>query len=150
KLFALASYDGVFGLWNTTEGRQLHDLSQTDRRATSALAFSPDGKMLAAGGDHGSIRLYDTTSGKLQDLLEFGGAVRFIAALAFSPDGNWLAASADAVTVKTWNFPTRQTGRSFVATKPQREIQCLAFSADGKRLAGGGSNQVRQWDFDSG
>lgn len=151
KLFAVATYDGVFGLWSTADGRQLHDLSQPYGGGTSTLAFSPDGKILAAGGDRGSIRLYDTASGKWQSSLDFQNQfVRFISALAFSADGQWLAAAADDVTVKTWNVGTRRGGRSFVAAKPSREIQCLAFSANGKWLAAGGSNQIRQWEFDTG
>jgi WD40 repeat protein len=150
QIFAVSTYDGALGLWKPTAGRRLHDLSQPANAGASALSFSPDGKTLAAGGGNGSIRLFDTGSGKWQGSLEFPGFARSVAALAFSPDGAWLAASSEESAVRTWNTRTRRPGREFVSATPFREIHCLAFSPDGKRLAAGGSNQIRQWEFDSG
>ena len=53
-----------------------------------AVAFSPDGSLLAAGGVGGSIRIYQTSDGHRQH--ELGGHDGAIFALTFSPDGTAL------------------------------------------------------------
>jgi WD40 repeat protein len=55
-----------------------------------SLAFSPDGKTLASGGDHGSLKLWDVTTG--EELISFDGATDEIRLICFSPDGRTLAA----------------------------------------------------------
>jgi WD40 repeat protein/serine/threonine protein kinase len=55
-----------------------------------SLAFSPDGKTLASGGDHGSLKLWDVTTG--EELISLEGATDEIRLICFSPDGRTLAA----------------------------------------------------------
>src|SRR5262249_12663397 len=54
-----------------------------------AVAFSPDGATLAAGGSAGVIRLWDISSGELRH--RFSGHVGAVRRLAFAPDGRTLA-----------------------------------------------------------
>lgn len=56
----------------------------------TALAFAPDGKLLAAGGFR-SVRLVDPATGTVTRTLS--GPVDQVQAVAFSPDGRWLAAA---------------------------------------------------------
>ncbi len=50
----------------------------------TALAFSPDGRLLATGSPDRMLRLWDPRTGELSAVLEFGGHVK---ALAFAPGG---------------------------------------------------------------
>src|SRR5262249_5327055 len=85
------------------EGRiQLWDVSApapagTVERATETggvwdLAFSPDGRTLASGGDDATVRLWDPTSAR--ELMRIAGHAAKVHAVAFSPHGRTLA-SAD-------------------------------------------------------
>jgi WD40 repeat protein len=79
----------------------------TEYHQIHALAYSPDGKLLAAGGEtgfgedvHGAVKLWDAKSKKLLDWFELGHAVYW---LSFSEDGGLLVASGkEGETGKVW------------------------------------------------
>jgi WD40 repeat protein len=64
------------------------------------VAFSPDGKILAAGSSDGSITLWDSASGDL--LRSIPAHARAVTALEFSPDGHWLASGSLDASVRLW------------------------------------------------
>jgi WD40 repeat protein len=71
------------------------------RRVTDALAFAPDGRLLAAGNRRGEVRLWDTAAGRERACLDWRvGAVR---GLAFSPDGTTAAAAGHDHTLVVWD-----------------------------------------------
>ena len=80
---------GEVRLWDTSSGRLLFPpMPHTNN--VSALAFRPDGKVLAAGDYHGLVRLWDTSTGR-----EVSGALlqrAIVMSLVYSPDGERLVA----------------------------------------------------------
>ncbi len=110
-----------------------------------AVAFSPDGSLLAGGGRYEAICIWVPTSGKETS---FRSADRgYVYALAFSPDGSVLASGGDG-TVRLWRTEGK-SHESLLATLTRHNlpVRSVAFSPDGKLLASGSDDTtVRLWN----
>lgn len=132
---------GAVARLGTTRLRQGHSVS--------ALAFSPDGKMLAAISPYGPARLWDTSTGReLRSLPESAGEDTVV---AFSRDGLLLATGSTGnatAAVRVWEIASGQKLRTIEFANPGS----LAFLPDGRTLAAAGtkSGDLRSWDATSG
>jgi WD40 repeat protein len=70
-------------------------------RRFNGLAFSPDGKLLAAGGRQKVVKVWRVADGK--ELLHIPAGTSEVVPLAFSPDGRFLAVGRKPVQV--WELP---------------------------------------------
>ena len=69
-----------------------------------STAFSPDGEILAGGSAHGTVRLWNATTGSIRTTLR--GHSDSVTSIAFSPDGRRLATASVDGTVRLWNPDT--------------------------------------------
>ena len=85
----------------------------------NAVAFSPDGKLLAAAQANGYVRLWNPVTGRPvgAPLLASASPQSYVKGVAFSPDGTLLASAGDDGTVRLWNPVTgRPVGAPFLAS----------------------------------
>ena len=110
-----------------------------------AVAFSPDGQLLAVASGIG-VWLYDVAT--LRELALFTGHMDRVEAVAFLPDGTMLASGSNDGTVKLWDVATGQNIATLGGYNRtwQQSVQSVAFSPDGTILAAGSYGEVNLWD----
>jgi RNA polymerase sigma factor (sigma-70 family) len=119
----------------------------------TAVAFSPDGMVLASTSTDPIICLWDVPTGKRRAVLPVKNDVAIW--IAFAPDGKTLASGGTQGSVKLWDMTTEKSIRQF---EQEGWIASLAFSPDGKNLAVASiiaSNESRHpmvqlWDVGTG
>ncbi|MGI5143981.1 NB-ARC domain-containing protein [Streptomyces sp. CA-106110] len=112
--------------------------------AAVTVAISPDGTWLATTSKDGTVRMWDTATGRMtRTLTGHTGPVR---AVAISPDGTWLAATGHDGTVQMWDTATGRMTRTLTGhTGP---VNAVAISPDGAWLATAGDDETaRLWDL---
>ncbi|HEY1376239.1 MAG TPA: sigma-70 family RNA polymerase sigma factor, partial [Gemmataceae bacterium] len=124
------------GLWDLTTGRSVRELDDSTEFGT--VAYSPDGRLIARGGNSGTVRVWDAATGKvLRDLAGHKGVVQ---GLAFSADGRLLATGGFDRTLRLWDLTT---GREIWNRDGGLVSELVAISPDGRWIAGSGQHNRR-------
>jgi WD40 repeat protein len=146
KLLAGAVMDGTVRLWEVERGAERFSLPHGGEAL--AVAFSPDGALLAsaggAAGRDGDVKVWDTQTGQLR-YTRRGFGCHFVHAVAFSPDGAHLACAGNT-EVKILNAATGEEETSLRGHTAR--ITSIAYSPDGTRLASASiSSVIKLWDL---
>jgi WD40 repeat protein len=140
RLLAVSGLDKRITLWDLRQGKAVrHWITARD---IGRLACSPDSKRLAVHFPRGTVRLYDTATGK--ETVHFEADKQGIDGLAFSPNGKLLATAGGDHMIHLWD---PAAGVEVGRLRGHAEwINRLAFSPDGKLLASAAFDGVRLWD----
>lgn len=153
KRLAVCGLDGRVHVWDIATSRQILEVNGPGNegsfdaikgaRELYAVAWSPDGRVMATSGHDGSILLFDAETGKT---LRTMASSRMTSALAFSPDSRLLAASKWSGQVALFDTFSGQEirkldGKHGLAT-------WVAFAPEGRSLAScGADNSILLWDL---
>jgi WD40 repeat protein len=149
KLLALAGYREV-RLMDASTKQQVAVLGG-HASGVRAVAFSRDGRLLAAAGGlparSGEVRIWDVADRKLLHILK--GDSDCIYGVAFSPDGKTIATASYDKLVKLWDVATEKEIRTY--QDHIDAVYAVAFTPDGQRLISGAADRtVKIWNVATG
>ena len=111
------------------------------------VAFDPQGGRLVSASYDGTLKVWDSATGReIRTLVRDSGDV-FCA--AFSPDGRHVAAGSSDHNVTVWDVDTGQAVR--ILRGHSALVLGVAYSPDGRQIASAGHDwTVRLWDAEAG
>jgi WD40 repeat protein len=166
KYLATAHGGGALYLWEVASGKRLWQLAGHTKaieainietrgsinvpddggNSIQTLVWAPGDRWLASAASDGTVKVWDTVTGKEAcgfDLGELNGGSR---ELSWSADGNYLAACAGSGTTRVWEVPTGK----LVHSLKDRNLLNPVMSPDRKWMAMGSGGEVKLWDVASG
>ncbi len=130
--------------------RNTHFVKSTFAEALSgvlAIAFNPDGTLLATGDIDGQICLWQVKDG--QQLLVLKGHTGWVWGISFSPDGQMLASCSSDASIRLWNA---HDGQCLKVLEGHLDwVWSVCFSPNGQMLASCSSDtSIRLWNLHQG
>lgn len=136
----------AMSVFNVDTGWNLHT-ERFNMPTFTGVAYSPNGKMIAAGGTDRIVRVWDADS--FDTIHQLVGHKSTILCVAFSPDSKSLASGSNDNTARIWDIDTEQS--TVTLTGHTQPIGGIAYSSDGAWIATAGyDNVARIWDSTTG
>ncbi len=109
-----------------------------------AVAYHPEGTMVASGSVDHTIRIWEIETGRMLRILR--GHTDSVRCVAFSPDGQMLASGSTDRTIRLWNPKTGEFIRMLFG-RYDHAVHSISFSPDGLMLARGNENKdIKIWE----
>lgn len=130
-------------VWDATTGQQVWVL-RGHTYYVDHVRFSPDGRKIASSGHDGTIRIWDSTQGKLLLTLRQGN---YVHVCAFSPDGNRIAGASFNNSIKVWDSTT---GKLVLDRRHTSKAWGVKYSPAGTSLINSTRSVLHVWDSETG
>lgn len=117
------------------------------RGAINVARYSPDGKWLATGSGDGHVRVYDSATMKLYQLLPGIAGQVGACDLSWHPDNQRIAVAADnEKQLRIWKIDGQLLREELAGGETYNTINSVAWTFDGSRLICGGANRLEVRD----
>jgi WD40 repeat protein len=157
SLLASSGGDGTVRLWAPSSVKPARTL-QGPAKKFWGVAFSSDGKTVAAVGDNGEgestggvVALWEVATGlPITTLMGLPGSGRVVAFCPKAGPPRIAAAGSDgkgAGVIKVWDVAKSEVAYTLIM---RNEVESLAFRPDGRRLVAADGELARVWDADDG
>jgi WD40 repeat protein len=144
RLLTAPTLHGAIGVWSVSTLHRLRLLQHGG--PYSAAAFSPDGRVIAAGGQNGVARVLDAQSGEVKHTLR--GHKSGITGIAFSDDGRLLVTASLDHDARIWDVAGGRETELLRGTTGS--LLDASFSPDGRWVVTAGPVSAGVWDVSTG
>jgi WD40 repeat protein len=112
------------------------------------VAFSPDGRLLAAAGPEGQVQLWDVAGRRVVREIVLPEDCS-VCAVAFSADGRFLATADNESVVRLYDAAAGRELARMIGHDEEARVVGVAIAPDGRTLVSAGSDgTVRLWDIE--
>jgi len=135
--------------WDAESGRELRVIRE--KSGGRAIAFSRDGKTLAAGGIIHPLQFWDVASGQPAGGRKPPGEgnIRSTHSIAYSPDGRTLSTGHNDRPIRLWDAASGAELRSFRGHGLR--VNDAAYAPDGRTVASASEDgSIRVWELATG
>ncbi len=141
-----AHQKGIIHIFNLRDAR-IEATVKGHQDNVTALAFSPDERLLVSGSQDETLRFYNLQSRQTEGRPVAAKAE--VKALAWGPGGYFVSAGADR-TVRLWLW--RNNGVALVREMfgHKGAVNCVAWAPDSRVVSGGADGTIRVWDTTTG
>lgn len=140
EILAAASAAGEVAV---LEAENLRLLLTAEGQSVDCLAFSSDGKFLAAGGQNGRVKIWRFHSGEIELITTLENAPHWVDKLAWHPTTNELAFSMGRY-VQVWDAEAKQVVTTL--NFEESSVLSIAWHPQGRYLAISGHQGIKIWD----
>jgi WD40 repeat protein len=140
-LVALGGPNRLIKIFSTADGELKHKIKKHTEWIT-AIAFSPNGQILAAADRNGAISLWDPETA--QELFTLSGHKSSVTALSWRADSKILSSTSEDGTVKTWDVKEGRQLKSWNA-HPAGSLS-VSYAHDDRLVTCGRDNYIIIWD----
>jgi len=135
----------VPGVWDVASRRLAFTLPAAQAHSVTSVAFSHDGKSLAAGTFNGRTQLWDLASRTLTAQFTAPGPYGSVNSVAFSLDGKLLAAGTSPDGIQLIDLSTG-TPQAVLPIRTSSAVNSVAFTAGDTLLAAESSGTIQLWN----
>jgi WD40 repeat protein/transcriptional regulator with XRE-family HTH domain len=142
-----AGHDMRIHLWDVHSGRLLRSWEATRQGRLWAVAFHPEGQMIASGGDDPAMQIWSLEAD--EPLHSLRGHTHRVWSVAFNSSGSLLATCSDDLSIRLWDTTTWNCLR--IIEGHEHWVRMVCFNPKGDLLASGSHDMmVRLWDVATG
>jgi len=131
---------GFVTLVDANNGEYLWTMPTYQGIEITAVAFSPNGLIVASGEKNGDVRLWNAKSGEALEGTILGKLPSMARQLLWSEDGNYLLSSSESGVMQVWNVPLRKD-----VTPPDSPTGIAAFGWDKDATIAPGNIPIALW-----
>ncbi|KAK2781751.1 hypothetical protein FQN53_000435 [Emmonsiellopsis sp. PD_33] len=144
KQLIASTDDDTINVWNLTTKKLYRRLEAADNEV-KAVAFSPDGSIIAASYSDNTIIIWDLKKRSKRHMIT-GRHMNSVNHLVFTSDDQLLVSRSLDFAMQLWNATT---GESLGALAGRGPIFGVVVSSDGKTILSRSFNIVTAWDLDT-
>ncbi len=115
----------------------------------NSLAYSPDGSMVATGGEDSKVKLWNTSSGFC--FVTFNEHEASVTGVCFTPNGKVVLSSSVDGTVRAFDMTRYRNFKTFTTPRPV-QLSCISVDSSGDLIAAGGQDvfEIYLWSLTTG